>query len=121
MEIIEITDFSNPNLDAFARLTERQLMNRDKPEDGLFIAESPLVIHRALDAGYVHIDTAQVYGNEASVGKAIRLSGVPRKDLFITTKLYRRSNSYEKARRAIDESLRALNLGYVDLLLLHEP
>ena len=52
MEIIEITDFSDPNLDAFARLTERQLMNRDKPEDGLFIAESPLVIHRALDAGY---------------------------------------------------------------------
>ena len=51
-EIIEITDFSNPNLDAFARLTERQLMNRDKPEEGLFIAESPKVIHRALDAGY---------------------------------------------------------------------
>ena len=51
-EIIEITDFSDPNLDAFARLTERQLMNRDKPEDGLFIAESPKVIHRALDAGY---------------------------------------------------------------------
>ncbi len=51
-EIIEITDFSDPNLDAFARLTERQLMNRDKPEEGLFIAESPKVIHRALDAGY---------------------------------------------------------------------
>ena len=55
MEIIEITDFSDPNLDAFARLTERQLMNRDKPEEGLFIAESPLVIERALDAGCVPV------------------------------------------------------------------
>ena len=50
--IIEITDFSAPELDVYARLTERQLLNRDCPDDGLFIAESPKVIHRALDAGY---------------------------------------------------------------------
>ena len=50
--IIEITEFSAPELDVYARLTERQLLNRDCPDDGLFIAESPKVIHRALDAGY---------------------------------------------------------------------
>ena len=78
MEIIEITDFSNPNLDAFARLTERQLMNRDKPEDGLFIAESPLVIHRALDAGYEPVtllmERKHIEGQAADV---IARCGVP--------------------------------------------
>lgn len=53
--IIEITDFSSPELDIYARLTEAQLLNRDKPEDGLFIAESPKVIERALDAGYTPV------------------------------------------------------------------
>ncbi len=75
----------------------------------------------ALQMGYRLVDTAQMYGNEREVGQGIALSGVPREELFVTTKLYRRSNSYEKAKRAIDESLRALNLDYVDLLLLHEP
>ena len=78
MEIIEITDFSDPNLDAFARLTERQLMNRDKPEDGLFIAESPLVIHRALDAGYEPVtllmERKHIEGQAADV---IARCGVP--------------------------------------------
>ena len=78
MEIIEITDFSDPNLDAFARLTERQLMNRDKPEEGLFIAESPLVIHRALDAGYEPVtllmERKHIEGQAADV---IARCGVP--------------------------------------------
>ena len=78
MEIIEITDFTDPNLDAFARLTERQLMNRDKPEDGLFIAESPLVIHRALDAGYEPVtllmERKHIEGQAADV---IARCGVP--------------------------------------------
>lgn len=50
--IIEITDFNTPELDVYARLTEAQLLNKDRPKDGLFIAESPKVIERALDAGY---------------------------------------------------------------------
>lgn len=78
MEIIEITDFSDPNLDAFARLTERQLMNRDKPEEGLFIAESPKVIHRALDAGYEPVtllmERKHIEGQAADV---IARCGVP--------------------------------------------
>ena len=75
----------------------------------------------ALGLGYRLVDTAQMYGNEREVGEGIAASGVPREELFVTTKLYRRSNSFEKARRAVDESLRALKLDYVDLLLLHEP
>ncbi|MBQ3261949.1 MAG: RNA methyltransferase [Oscillospiraceae bacterium] len=78
MEIIEITDFSDPNLDAFARLTERQLMNRDKPEEGLFIAESPKVIHRALDAGFEPVtllmERKHIEGQAADV---IARCGVP--------------------------------------------
>ena len=78
MQIIEITDFSDPNLDAFARQTERQLMNRDKPEEGLFIAESPLVIHRALDAGYEPVtllmERRHIEGQAADV---IERCGVP--------------------------------------------
>ena len=78
MEIIEITDFSDPNLDAFARLTERQLMNRDKPEEGLFIAESPKVIHRALDAGFEPVtllmERKHIEGQAADV---VERCGVP--------------------------------------------
>ncbi len=75
----------------------------------------------ALDAGYTHIDTAQAYGNEASVGKAIRLSGVPRKDLFITTKLWNKNHSYELAMRSFEESMDKLGLDYLDLFLIHWP
>lgn len=84
-------------------------------------AECAKTVAAALRRGYRLVDTAQMYGNEREVGEGIALSGVPREKLFVTTKLYRRSNSYEKARRAIDESLRDLKLDYVDLLLLHEP
>ena len=75
----------------------------------------------AIDAGYTHIDTAQAYGNEASVGKAIRLSGVPRKDLFITTKLWNKNHSYELAMRSFEESMDKLGLDYLDLFLIHWP
>ena len=75
----------------------------------------------AIDAGYTHIDTAQAYGNEASVGKAIRLSGVPRKDLFITTKLWNTNHSYDLTMRSFNESMDKLGLDYLDLFLIHWP
>lgn len=75
----------------------------------------------AIDAGYTHIDTAQAYGNEASVGKAIRLSGVPRKDLFIATKLWNQNHSYELTMRSFEESMDKLGLDYLDLFLIHWP
>ena len=78
------------------------------------------VLH-AIQAGYRHIDTAAAYGNEESVGRAIKKSGVKREDLFITTKLWNNAHSYEKAAAAIDESLAKLDLDYVDLYLIHWP
>lgn len=75
----------------------------------------------AIDVGYTHIDTAQAYGNEASVGKAIRLSGVPRKDLFITTKLWNKNHSYDLTMRSFEESMDRLGLDYLDLFLIHWP
>ena len=78
-------------------------------------------VKAALSMGYRLIDTAQMYKNEAEVGRAIRESGVVRDEIFLTTKIYRPSSSYEKAKAAIDRSLKTLGLDYVDLLLLHEP
>ena len=78
-------------------------------------------VSKAISLGYHLIDTAQMYKNEVEVGRGIARSNVPRSELFITTKIYRISNSYEKAKKAINESLHRLKLEYVDLLLLHEP
>lgn len=75
----------------------------------------------ALELGYRLFDTAQMYGNEKELGNALRQSRVPRGEVFITTKLYRPGASYAGAKRGIEESLRALRLEYVDLLLIHEP
>lgn len=79
------------------------------------------VVEEAIKTGYRLIDTAQVYGNEEAVGKAIKASGVPRDELFITTKLWISDFSYEAAKDAFNESLRKLDLDYVDLYLLHQP
>lgn len=79
------------------------------------------IVAQALALGYRLIDTAQMYDNEAAVGRAIAASSVPRAEIFLTTKVYRSADSTVKARRAIDDSLRALGTDYVDLLLLHEP
>lgn len=79
------------------------------------------VVEEAIKTGYRLIDTAQVYGNEEAVGKAIKASGVPREELFITTKLWISDFSYEAAKDAFHESLRKLDLDYVDLYLLHQP
>ncbi|MDQ8769176.1 aldo/keto reductase [Streptococcus ruminantium] len=79
------------------------------------------VVEEAIKTGYRLIDTAQVYGNEEAVGKAIKASGVPREELFITTKLWISDFSYEAAKDAFNESLRKLDLDYIDLYLLHQP
>ncbi len=73
----------------------------------------------ALKAGYRHIDTAAIYGNEGSVGDAIKKSGIPRKELFITTKLW--NSSHSDVEGALNESLKLLKLDYVDLYLMHFP
>ena len=75
----------------------------------------------ALEAGYRHIDTAAIYGNEEDVGLGIRDSGVPRKDIFITTKLWNGDQEYDAALRGCDASLKRLGVDAVDLYLIHWP
>ncbi len=75
----------------------------------------------AIEVGYRLIDTAQGYANEAAVGKAIRKCGVPREELFITTKIWISEYGYEKAKKSIEGSLERLQLDYIDLLLIHQP
>ncbi|MGH7873826.1 MAG: aldo/keto reductase [Candidatus Binatia bacterium] len=73
----------------------------------------------ALEAGYHHVDTASFYGNEESVGAAVRASGIPREEIFVTTKLW--NSDHGNPRRALEASLRKLKLDYVDLYLIHYP
>ena len=84
-------------------------------------ADCVAAVHRALEIGYRHIDTAASYGTEAEVGQAIRESGVPREDIFLTTKVARNDLAHEDLLRSFDESLRQLAVEYVDLLLIHWP
>ncbi|HEU3134745.1 TPA: aldo/keto reductase [Streptococcus pneumoniae] len=89
-----------------------------KAKDG---EEAYRAVLEALKAGYRHIDTAAIYQNEESVGQAIKDSGVPREDLFVTTKLWNSQQTYEQARQAFAESLEKLGLDYLDLYLIHWP
>jgi len=75
----------------------------------------------AIEAGYRLIDTAASYGNEEAVGRAIKKSGVPREELFITTKLWVSDTGYETTKAAFERSLRNLQLDYLDLYLIHQP
>lgn len=75
----------------------------------------------ALKFGYRHIDTAWVYGNEKEVGKALKASGIDRSELFITTKRWNEFRGYEETKKAFNESLKNLQLDYIDLYLLHWP
>lgn len=79
------------------------------------------VVREAIELGYRHIDTAQAYANEHGVGEGVRASGVSRDDIFITTKLAAECKSFDAARDRIDESLRALGLDHIDLMLIHSP
>ncbi len=75
----------------------------------------------ALKAGYRHIDSAAAYFNEEDVGRAVRDSGIPREEIFVTSKLWLQDHGYEAAKNGIVRSLRKFNLGYIDLYLVHQP
>ena len=77
------------------------------------------VVAKALQVGFRHIDTAEIYGNEEGVGRAIAKSGIPREELFVTTKLWNDNQGHDSALQAIDASLERLGLDYVDLYLIH--
>ena len=83
--------------------------------------ECERAVRDAIDVGYRLIDTAASYGNEEAVGKAVRESGVPREELFVTTKLWISDASYEGAKRGFTASMERLGLDYLDLYLIHQP
>lgn len=83
--------------------------------------ELATAVTSALEFGYRHIDTAKVYKNEKGVGEAIKNSGVPREDIFVTTKVWNTDQGYEKTLKAFDKSLEALDMDYIDLYLIHWP
>ena len=89
-----------------------------KAENGEIAYQSVL---EALKAGYRHIDTAAIYKNEESVGRAIQDSGITREEIFVTSKLWNTNHNYEQARQAFEESLEKLDLDYLDLYLIHWP
>ncbi|MFD1505979.1 aldo/keto reductase [Georgenia yuyongxinii] len=96
------------------------------PQVGLGVFQIPAettqrVVEGALEAGYRHVDTAAAYYNEAGVGAALRATGVPRDDLFVTTKLRNGDQGYDAALRAFDASRTALSVDVVDLYLIHWP
>ncbi|MDB4980998.1 MAG: oxidoreductase of aldo/keto reductase family, subgroup 1 [Myxococcales bacterium] len=97
------------------------------PQVGLGVWQSPRgagtrdAVLAALRFGYRHIDTARIYGNEADVGAAVRDSGIPRREIFVTTKLWNDDQGYDSALRAFDASLARLGLDDVDLYLIHWP
>ncbi len=83
--------------------------------------ETYRAVRAALEAGYRHVDTAKYYHNEADVGRALRDSGVPREQVFVTTKLANMDHGYDRALKACRQSLRELKLEFVDLYLVHWP
>ena len=98
----------------------------DIPQIGLGVwqvenRDAPMVVKAAIDAGYRSIDTAAIYGNEEGVGAGIRAAGVPRNQLFITTKLWNDRHGAANTFKAFDESLKKLQIDYLDLFLIHWP
>jgi 2,5-diketo-D-gluconate reductase A len=99
---------------------------RKMPQLGFGLWQVPAAITEAtvvsgLEAGYRLVDGAAIYGNEAGQGAGIRASGVPRDEIFVTTKVWNSEQGYDKALRAAEASLKRLGLPWVDLLLIHWP
>jgi 2,5-diketo-D-gluconate reductase A len=99
---------------------------RDIPQLGLGVYKvadtlAAELVAGAIDSGYRHIDTAALYRNEAGVGRGVRHSGVPREEIFVTTKVWNDRQGYDETLRAFDESLTTLGMDYVDLYLIHWP
>lgn len=84
-------------------------------------AEAEEAVRQAVKIGYRHIDTAQAYGNEAGVGRGVLGSGIPREDLFVTSKVAAENKTYDSAAKSIDESLERSGLDYFDLMIIHSP
>ncbi len=78
-------------------------------------------VRKALEVGYRHIDTASIYGNEESVGRAVRDSGIPREEIFVTTKVWNADQGYVSTLKAFEASMKRLGLDYLDLYLIHWP
>jgi 2,5-diketo-D-gluconate reductase B len=104
----------------------KNIQGLDVPEIGLGTyklhdRECENVIRTALDIGYRHVDTAQMYKNEREIGKALSVSNVPREDIFLTTKIWHTNLESDDVLQSTEESLRQLDTPYVDLLLIHWP
>lgn len=84
-------------------------------------ADVPAAIKAATECGYRHIDTAQAYSNEAGVGRGIKSCGIPREELFVTSKVAAEAKTYEDAAKSIDMSLKTMGLSYIDLMIIHSP
>jgi 2,5-diketo-D-gluconate reductase A len=84
-------------------------------------ATAARIVEGAIDAGYRHVDTAKLYFNEAGVGAGVRASGIPRDEIFVTTKVWNDDQGYDETLRAFDASLELLGMDYVDLYLIHWP
>lgn len=84
-------------------------------------ANAAQAVRSAVEIGYRHIDSAQGYSNERGVGEGVRTCGLPREELFVTTKLEAAIKDYDRAMAAIDVSLRKLGIGYIDLMIIHSP
>lgn len=79
------------------------------------------LVQQAIEVGYRRIDTAALYDNEVEVGAGVRRSGLPREELFVTTKIWNDRQGFDNATEAIDEALERLNIGYIDMMLIHWP
>jgi len=106
--------------------TLRLADGRDIPQFGLGVykvedALAAELVEGAIDAGYRHVDTAKLYFNEKGVGAGVRASGIPREEIFVTTKVWNDDQGYDETLRAFDASLELLGMDYVDLYLIHWP
>src|SRR3954452_4810666 len=115
---------SSPSTDRVSQLPLRDDTTIPQLGFGVFLVpqeETAEVVGRALDAGYRHIDTAAAYRNEAGVGEAVRSSGLPREEVYITTKCFNTNHGRDEARAALERSLGRLEMEQVDLYLIHWP